>query len=914
MYKNDFLNILKIKSRHDIKEHLKTFSKMNSLLFKESDKVKLEEYRAYFKSLNITYSFPRKEHYIDIIGRYRDVIDFPWRDDQYKVIEQFLKYNHDIYVVHAVFGSGKTTLLLGMLIHGVIHRLFLPSKVMFVSFNISIKNEIKRKLTYYGMSSKVVVRTFDSIVYEICKHTGYPHLELPNFEGKRKHVYTKTFEEDCTYEFGYQPDIIFIDECQDLEKNTMDVFKRFFPKSKFVLAGDIFQSIQKEPRESVLWNYMHKEEKGLFKIYMSETPRVPQKNLDTLKKALRTYYPEFADKISKWTSSNTTSTADVEWRSLENYNQMFDELEDFCDEHTPEESMILTFSSAITVKGAMGDIARFRRFLQMKNISVNKNHKKMEVEDYFLTTANSSKGLERDYVIAFLTFPLEKAFINLSDDIVVNLITVALTRAKKKVIMYVPKYEDKFSRVLSLFEACPKPCMKKIRKDDKSLTEFKPLDYLKLEHTVTELIRQSIIKYDTRIKLKEYIKMFKMEKLFEEKIQIYLGIQTEEEKAFVGVLIENLITSTWVGIWPHISSRHVDNNPMYNHCIKKIKSLEIKYKACCARDIHNIYYQFEGIFAYSQLQMALTNKILFSMHEENKEKLMRYWMSLKPLTMGLKPTGGDVKIQSNLKMPLLTGVADAIITNRVEGQNNQQRDEVTVIEIKASMDFEWKDDALVQAMCYCLMTGKTWSRIILLNPFMNEKVSYYFNTKKILTLRDYLFQDIMTFNINCLLAKMTNVLTRKPKLRVENCVFVDISKDDDDSINQVSVIRMVSPIKTEVLLNKYIKKENNSIAKDPERKNRSRYESEYTMSDFEKDINEIVNSPLYNAENELVVYSREEIPFISTDKQCVMEIEEEIEIDEDDKEKNAMRKIEERDSLSKNMIYLSKLFERYSFY
>ena len=886
---------------------------MDSLLFKESDKVKLEEYRDYFKSLNITYSFPRKEHYVDILSRYRDVIDFPWRDDQYKVIEKFLKYDNSIYVVHAVFGSGKTTLLLGMLIYGVIHRLFLPSKVMFVSFNISIKNEIKRKLTYYGMSSKVVVRTFDSIVYEICKHTGYPHNDLPNFEGKRKHVYTKTFDEDCEYEFGYQPDIIFIDECQDLEKNTMDVFKRFFPKAKFVLAGDIFQSIQREPRESVLWNYMHKEEEGLFKIYMSETPRVPKKNLDTLKKALSTYYPEFSDKISKWTSSNTTSTADVEWRSLENYNQMFDELEDFCSEHTPEESMILTFSSAITVKGAMGDIARFRRFLDMKNINVNRNHKRMQVEDYFLTTANSSKGLERDYVIAFLTFPLEKAFINLSDDIVVNLITVALTRAKKKVIMYVPKYEDKFSRVLKLFDACPKPTLKKIRKDDKSLTEYRPLDYLKLTHTVTELIRQSIIKYDTRIKLKENVKMFKSEKLFEEKIHIYLGIQTEEEKAFVGVLIENLITSTWVPRWPQVSSRHVDTNPMYNHCIKKIKKLETQYKMCCSQNIQDIYYQFEGIFAYSQLQMALTNKIIFTMHEEPKKKLFNYWMKLKPLTMGLKPTGGDVKIQSNLKMPLLTGVADAIVSNRVEVNENTQRDEITVIEIKASMDYEWKDDALVQAMCYCLMTGKTWSRIVLLNPFMNEKVSYYFNTKKILTLRDYLYGDIMTFNMNCLLAKMTNVMSQKEKLRVENCIFVDISRDEEDEIVQASVIRMISPIKTEVLLNKYITKENTSVDRDPERSNRSRYESEYTESDFEKEIQEIVSNPLYNSENKLKVYSREEIPYISKNRQVVIEVEEEI-YDEDDKEQSEMRKIELRDSLGKNMIYLSKIFELYSFY
>ena len=35
----------------------------------------------------------------------------------------------------------------------------------------------------------------------------------------------------------------------------------------------------------------------------------------------------------------------------------------------------------------------------------------------------------------YVCFPLENAFINLSDDIVVNLITVALTRAKEKIII-----------------------------------------------------------------------------------------------------------------------------------------------------------------------------------------------------------------------------------------------------------------------------------------------------------------------------------------------------------------------------------------------------------------------------------------------------------------------------------------------
>jgi hypothetical protein len=890
---------------------------MEKIIYTEPEKVSIDIYKSFFKRIGIPHCLKRKEHYLKKIDEFKKVIEFPWRDDQYKVIESFIKYEKQTYIIHAVFGSGKTTLLLGMLVYGVLNELFLPSEIMFVSFNISIKNEIKRKLKKYGMGSKVTVRTFDSIVYEICKHTGYKYLDLPNFEGKRKHVYEKVFDEECVYQFMYQPKVIFIDECQDLEKNTMEVFKRFFPKSKFILAGDIFQSIQKEPRESVLWHYMNKEDDDdVYKIYMSETPRVPKKNLETLKKALSTYYPEFSDKISKWKSSNTTSNADVEWRSLETYTQMFDELEHFCKTHEADETMILTFSSAITVKGAMGDIARFRRFLEMNDIHVNKNHKKMEESDYFLTTANSSKGLERDYVIVFLTFPLEKAFINLSDDVVVNLITVALTRAKKKVIMYVPKWQDKFSRVLNLFEACPKPCERKIREDDKSLSEFEPHHYLNLEHTVTELIRQSIIKYDTRIKLRENIKVFNIEKMFEERTYAPYKIETEEEKAFVGVLIENLITSTWTGLWPHVSSKHIDKNPMYNHCSKKIKSLEKKYKKFCGKNINDISTQFDGIFAFSQLQIAVCNKIIISLSDHNKEKLAAYWISFKNKARAIKPQGDQVKIQNNMKMKLVTGVADALITssvNRSDVMDDEKKmEEITIVEIKASTEYEWKDDALLQAMCYALMSGKKWSRIVLLNPFMNEKISYYFNTKKILTLRDYIFQDIMMFNINCLLAKRTNVLEKKEPLKVENNLFIKIKRNEDYEVDQVSVLKMVSPIKCEIVLNRYMKMEKNP---DRDRVSRCRQESEYDWDTTTQDILNILKSPLLNAEGKAKIYTDEYLDFVEYDDQVVLSNEEKI-LDDEEKEEDDdhVGKIDRYDSLSALSVFLNRVFEEHSFY
>jgi DNA polymerase III delta prime subunit len=801
-------------------------------------KCSISQIKSFLKDREFTHSLPLKNDYLVRLERIKNTIVFPWRKEQQDVINEFCKFTRNIYVVHAVFGSGKTTLLIGLLMRGILEDLFKPSEVMFVSFNLSIRNEIKRKLKELGISSKVTVRTFDSIIYEICKNTGYKYNDLPNYEGKRKYVYEK-LDEETLFKFEFQPKIIFIDECQDLEKQTMNVFKKYFPKSKFVLAGDIFQSIQKEPRESVLWEYMNTQEsEQLYKIYMSETPRVPKNTLNTLKKALTTYYPEFKEKINNWSSSNTISNADIEWRTLDSYSSIFDELSDFCNTHKAEETMILTFSSAITVKGAMGDVARLRRYLSQSDIQVNKNHKKMIPEDYFLTTANSSKGLERDYVIAFLTFPLENAFINLSDDIVVNLITVALTRAKKKVIMYVPTYTDKFSRVLHLFDACPKPTQK-IRQDAKTLSDFEAKDFIEMEHTVTELIRQQIIKYDTRIKLREQTKIFNTEKLFDNYIPHNIILNTEEEKAFIGVVIENLITSTWINSFPFISDYHLDTNPLYNHCLGKINSLKKKYEKLNKKDVHNINDQIEGILCFAQIQIAMSNKIVFNLSETNKNALKKYWTLLKPKILEMSPKKTEeqkVKIQCNLKMKCLKGVADVLINDK---------EEITIYEIKASSDYEWKDDALTQAMCYALMCGKKWSRIVLLNPFRNEKVSYYFNTKNIMTLREYVYQDVLTFNMNCMLAKNNNA-RNKEILEVENNLLTIVDNPDDPT--QIVMIKFISPIKIEIVTNLYA-----SIEKEKAEEKKEKYmlESKLSKEEMLEQVRKILEK---NKKNQIFSY------------------------------------------------------------
>jgi hypothetical protein len=873
---------------------------MDNLWLKPVEKLRIVDMKKMLKELGSFNCLKDKQTYIKKINHYKNNINFPWRSDQQKVIDEFMLFNKKNYVIHSLFGGGKTTLLLGLLIRGILTKLFVPDEVLFLSYNISIKNEIKRKLKEYGISSKVTVRTFDSLVYEIAKVGGYQYIDLPNFEGKRKFVHELVFNSEFLDKPSFQPKVIIIDECQDLEIHSLVILNHFYPNSKFVFAGDIFQSIQKETRESILWYFMMlPEQPDTYKIYMSDTPRVPINTLNTIKTALSIHYPEFKDKITSWTSSNTISNADIEWRRLNSYTHIFDELKTFLSTHSPKETMILTFSSAITVNGNMGDIARLRRFFSENGIDVNTNHKKMDPDKYFLTTSNSSKGLERDYVIVFLTFPLENAFVHLSDDIVVNLITVALTRAKKKVIMFVPSFEDKYSRALSLFENCPKPNKTKIN-DVKSLKEFTFEDYINIEHDVTQLIRASVIKYDTRIKIRENIKKFHSSKIFDDNIGYKTEpIATEEDRAFVGILIENLITSTWINKWPfekNIDS--VEKNPMYIHIIKKIKNAINKYKNFSSSNIFNDRNQFDGIMLYSQLHVALSNKIFVKLSDSLTNNLRNYWIKLKPKAIEMKPFGDKLKIQVPLQMPLLKGIADAITLDSDEKTTS-------IYEIKASSSYDWEDNANIQIVCYALMTGKSWSRIHILNPFRNEKISYYFDTKNILTLRMQITQDILLYNINSMMAKLYPTTSDNVRLDVSETLFVNVKKNNIGEIIQVSIINMISPIKCEYVYNKYVSS-NDKKTKKMNKSEKFSCESDISSDELINEVEDILSSNLNKNKTLWSFESYDEFKFKTKSIKDEYNIDDFSELIKKLKYENVM--IDLNDSFVQNILCISYMF------
>lgn len=277
---------------------------------------------------------------------------FPWHDDQKIILEWDLHDKHES-VVQGVFGSGKTTVMMGIFSKLLYQQQIQPSAVLFCAFNVSIRNELKKKLKQTGLKTRPFVRTFDSIIFELCRHHGMSGLEKPDYEGRR-HFVEKLLrkKEEPLYQGFVDIRLVLVDETQDLDYKSYQVFRSFFPHAHIFFFGDIFQCIQKEPRSSLLWHVLQPH--GSRRIhFMQKTPRVPTTILEEIKRALICHYPEYITPISNWYSSNPLPPEEtkIQWIAIQHYNDVFRHLTEFLDKHRPEECMVLTFSSAITVRG-----------------------------------------------------------------------------------------------------------------------------------------------------------------------------------------------------------------------------------------------------------------------------------------------------------------------------------------------------------------------------------------------------------------------------------------------------------------------------------------------------------------------------------------------------------------------------------
>ena len=70
----------------------------------------------------------------------------------------------------------------------------------------------------------------------------------------------------------------------------------------------------------------------------------------------------------------------------------------------------------------------------------------------------------------------------------------------------------------------------------------------------------------------------------------------------------------------------------------------------------------------------------------------------------------------------------------------------------------------------------------------------------------------------------------KTKLDVSDTLFLNIVKDDSGSVKQVSILNMLSPIKCELVYNKYV---SSGLKKSKEMKSIEKYECESSLLEVE---------------------------------------------------------------------------------
>jgi hypothetical protein len=462
----------------------------------------------------------------------------------------------------------------------------------------------------------------------------------------------------------------------------------------------------------------------------------------------------------------------ITWRPLRHYSEGFACCKEFLAAHPPGDCMILTFSSAITVRGSMGDLSKFRQFLLQEKIDVNRNYKMMEPGKLFLSTVNSSKGLERPHVLIILTFPLELAFANFSNDLVVNLVSVGLSRCKEDVVFCVPVYSDRFSEVFKLYPRCPTPT---------ETTNLPPrpesiADFLEKSHSITEILRQGILSYQTRTLLRSLARFSPTPPMGGERVK--WGVKNEEESSFMGILYEVLITSLWTNKWPALDTGCMNNilqNPMYAHCRTGIGN---RFKTLIRKFCLPFQSNFSVLYDYTEFHILLSQKIRVRVSVERKQAMEAVWNAMRADMTRLRPQMPG-KAQVNLQRPFMTGVADLVC----ETEQSQ-----VMYEIKTCTGSDWKDDAFVQAALYVAMTRKKLGIIRLFNPFRKEiadfNISFLSKEKnRVLLAAD---RDMLLWNTNCFLAKFNH----KPPVGLSFPIHECVCASGDVSIEWMASTRI----------------------------------------------------------------------------------------------------------------------------
>ena len=190
--------------------------------------------------------------------------------------------------------------------------------------------------------------------------------------------------------------------------------------------------------------------------------------------------------------------------------------------------------------------------------------------------------------------------------------------------------------------------------------------------------------------------------------------------------------------------------------------------------------------------MAIHHKIFFNFSVSQRQDLFRYWKDVRNHVFSIRPNPAlRLEPQTNVKMGILTGIADAILHDKQK----------CVYEIKASVKNDWKEDAFIQAFCYAIMMGQAWFTIRLVNVFKNMQIEHVVFIDKVRHVRQRLLYDMVVWNFSCFMAKHYQE-RQSPFKEVWQSVWQSIGtgreeeedKNNDDKVESIEDIMFVNVV------------------------------------------------------------------------------------------------------------------------
>ena len=390
--------------------------------------------------------------------------------NQSEIIENIANFN---ITVNAIAGSGKTTTIIKSV------ERYPDLKFLIITYNKSLQIETKEKLI---KNTNVEVHTYHSFYtkyYDCTSHTDYYLMNNIN----ANLLYNTEF------------DILILDEAQDIKHIYYNVIMKIIKDMKIKKLGlfgdhkqNIYNMIGSTTKFLLEPNLFDFQIDNWLNVKLKDTFRCSNKVVNLVNDLMNDPYMK---------ESNIKGETELIYYNesiIGNLSFIQDKLKDLISEgFKPDQIMILYPSFKYpNIKKFINNISKQYNIITLSNINIDARSNLLLKNKILLSSIHSSKGLERDVVIFI---PFNEIFNDMTHNKerlkCSNLLYVALTRSRKKLIVY--KHIESFfisspkkTPIVSLF----------IENQEKENSFFDKVSYINCENNenIMKNINEDIIR------------------------------------------------------------------------------------------------------------------------------------------------------------------------------------------------------------------------------------------------------------------------------------------------------------------------------------------------------------------------------------------------------------------------------------